>query len=508
VISEKRRFKLLLSPWFKISVAYFFIHAIMIIILDEVTAFAPDENNYLGIFKSVVRGDSTLDGFAGWPIQNELFLELIYFPATVLVMFGFTELQSIRILSSLVSYLSLFVLYSLAGDNRVMGMRQKNWITFGFFFPSIILWSTLGLRESFIFLWLSCIFYFLKKFLDSSRAVHAIALLSSSAALVLTKNYLYAIFAIACILSTFIIVVARRTFVFSYLVILSMVLAPVVLSPEIRISLLTGAKFVVGQKIVQQTPISPSQTVTEPNIDPNSDSNSKVDRGETLQSVLDQAENNPIFSIIVKESGIDEQLNFQSDSTSSTSPSNQSEDVKPTEPSTAKPAQSGPTFDSDPSAKDPSKDVVVEETPQTSAQEVKGVIESREKLMITPASLRDPVSLFLGVVGFVVKPFPFFDNGSFFINVLSYESFFWYPIYGLLATIIYRMVRGKNEWDLSSTTAILFIIGFLIQSALLEINVGTAYRHRSILLIGILALCAIFYDQRDSAQKGKVSVVG
>ena len=494
MISKELRFKLLLSPWFKISAAYFFIHAIVIIILDEVTAFAPDENNYLGIFKSVVRGNSTLDGFAGWPVKNELFLDLIYFPATVLVMFGFTELQSIRILSSLVTYLSLFVLYSLAGDNRVMGMRQKNWIIFGFFFPSIILWTSLGLRESFIFLWLSCIFYFLKKFLDSSRVVYAIALLSSSAALVLTKNYLYAIFAIACILSTLIIVVARRTFDFSYLVILSMVLAPVVLSPEIRISLLTGAKFVVEQKVIQQPPISPSQTATEPGVNPNSDSNSKVDRGETLQNVLDQAENNSIFSFIVKESGIKRELNSPSDSTPSASPPDKSEEVKPTEPSTVKPTepsplepvQSGPNFDSDPSAN--------------------GVNESREKLTITPASLRDPVSLFLGVAGFIVKPFPFFDSGSFFINILSYESFFWYPIYGLLATIIYRMVRGKNEWDLSSTTAILFIVGFLIQSALLEINIGTAYRHRSILLIGILALCAIFYDQRDSAQKGKVSV--
>jgi len=487
VISKERRFKLLLSPWFKISAAYFFIHAIVIIILDEVTAFAPDENNYLGIFKSVVRGDSTLDGFAGWPVKNELFLELIYFPASVLVMFGFTELQSIRILSSLVSYLSLFVLYSLAGDNRVMGMRQKNWIIFGFFFPSIILWSTLGLRESFIFLWLSCIFYFLKKFLDSSRVVHAFALLSSSAALVLTKNYLYAIFAIACILSTLIIVVARRTFDFSYLVILSMVLAPVVLSPEIRISLLTGAKFVVEQKVIQQPPISPSQTATEPGVNPNSDSNSKVDRGETLQNVLDQAENNSMFSFIVKKSGINRELNSPSDSTPSASPPDKSEEVKPTEPSPLEPVQSGPNFEE--------------------AKSANGVNESREKLTITPASLRDPVSLFLGVAGFIVKPFPFFDSGSFFIDILSYESFFWYPIYGLLATIIYRMVRGKNEWDLSSTTAILFIVGFLIQSALLEINVGTAYRHRSILLIGILALCAIFYDQRDSAQKGKVSVV-
>ena len=57
-------------PMFKISVAYIFIHAFMIIILDEITAFAPDENNYLAIFSGVVKGDLVFDGFAGWPTNN------------------------------------------------------------------------------------------------------------------------------------------------------------------------------------------------------------------------------------------------------------------------------------------------------------------------------------------------------------------------------------------------------------------------------------------------------
>lgn len=73
MISEKRRFKLHLSPWFKISAAYFFIHAIMIIILDEVTAFAPDENNYLGIFKSVVRGIQPLMDLPDGPYKMNYF---------------------------------------------------------------------------------------------------------------------------------------------------------------------------------------------------------------------------------------------------------------------------------------------------------------------------------------------------------------------------------------------------------------------------------------------------
>ena len=138
----------------------------MIMILDEITAFAPDENNYLAIFSGVVKGDLVFDGFAGWSTNNQLFLELIYFPAIIFSTFGLTDLQSIRILSSLATYLSLLMLYSLAGETRVMGMRQRNWVVLGFFVPTIILWSSLGLRESFIFLWLTCIFYFLKKALN------------------------------------------------------------------------------------------------------------------------------------------------------------------------------------------------------------------------------------------------------------------------------------------------------------------------------------------------------
>jgi hypothetical protein len=431
VIALKNRIKLPQSPWLKISLAYFVVHAIMIFVLDEITAFAPDEKNYLAIFRSVVRGDLPLDGFAGWTTSNESFLELIYLPATLLTMVGFTDLQSIRILSSLVTYLSLYMLFSLAGECKVMGMRQKNWIVLGFFIPSIILWSSLGLRESFIFMWIICIFYSLEKYLGSKRVIYAVALLASCVALAQTKNYLYAVFAIACVAASFFIALMKRTFNFSFLIVLSMVLAPIVFSPEIRSSLRSGGEFIAARISVQQPPI-----------DTTYDSSVKVEGGETLQNVLDEAENNSIFWFIIEESGILEWLKRQSDAHLSTT-------------STV----------------------------------------SSEKLTIAPASIRDPMSLLLGVVGFVVRPIPFLDNGSIFLNVLSYESVFWYPIYGLLASIIYHLVRGRNKWNLSSTTAVLFIFGFLIQSALFEVNVGTAYRHRSILLIGVMILCAVFSDK-------------
>ena len=439
-------------PMFKISVAYIFIHAFMIIILDEITAFAPDENNYLAIFSGVVKGDLVFDGFAGWPTNNQLFLELIYFPATIFSMFGLTDLQSIRILSSLATYLSLLMLYSLAGETRVMGMSQRNWVVLGFFFPTMILWSSLGLRESFIFLWITCIFYFLKKYLDSNRLIHGVALLASSASLALTKNYLYAILAIALIISTFLLVLANKSFHISRLIIMSMILAPIVILPEVRNSLISGAKFVTEQKIVQQPLGDSSITPTSTEVNLDSESSIKVNRGETLSNVLDQANANPIFSWLVQNTGGYQKLKSQAEDSSSVAPSKDSYMLV-------------------------------------------------NKLSITPASLRDPMSLLQGIVGFVIKPLPFLDNGSPFLNILSYESIFWYPMYGLIVIIIYRFLRNRSKWNLSSATSLLFIFGFLIQSALLEINVGTAYRHRSVLLLGILILCAVFAEKRDTNKR-------
>jgi hypothetical protein len=223
-----------------------------------------------------------------------------------------------------------------------------------------------------------------------------------------------------------------------------MVLAPIVILPEVRNSLTGGAKFVIEQKIVQQ-PVG----------DLNPESSTKVDRGETFSNLLDQANVNPIFSWLVQNTKIYQKLKNQAEDSSSVTPS---------------------------------KDYYI----------------SVNKLSITPASLRDPMSLLQGIVGFVIKPLPFLDNGSPFLNILSYESIFWYPIYGLLITILYRSIKGHNKWNLSSATASLFILGFLIQSALTEINVGTAYRHRSILLMGIIILCAVFNSNPFSSRRVNV----
>jgi hypothetical protein len=113
------------------------------------------------------------------------------------------------------------------------------------------------------------------------------------------------------------------------------------------------------------------------------------------------------------------------------------------------------------------------------------------------ATLRDPISIVKGAFNFLFVPTPFMDNGSFFLNAQSYESFAWYLYYILLLLMIVGLLRGKYVLNFQSLTATYFSLGFIIQSALVEINDGTSVRHRSVLLIGIVIMLAIFSQKKS-----------
>jgi hypothetical protein len=109
-----------------------------------------------------------------------------------------------------------------------------------------------------------------------------------------------------------------------------------------------------------------------------------------------------------------------------------------------------------------------------------------------PASLRDPPSILVGVYNFLFVPTPFVDNGSFFLNAQSYESFLWYFYYLILIILLVGLIRGHYVLNIVTLSLSLFSIGFIAMSALIEINDGTSVRHRAVFLIGILIMLATF----------------
>jgi hypothetical protein len=118
--------------------------------------------------------------------------------------------------------------------------------------------------------------------------------------------------------------------------------------------------------------------------------------------------------------------------------------------------------------------------------------ENLTQLQTKPATLRNPLSVIKGASNFLFIPAPFFDNGSFFLNLQSYESFAWYLYYLLLLILLVRFVKGRYLWTLQSLASTLFTLGIVLLSSLVEINDGTSVRHRSVLLIGILIMLSTF----------------
>jgi hypothetical protein len=128
-----------------------------------------------------------------------------------------------------------------------------------------------------------------------------------------------------------------------------------------------------------------------------------------------------------------------------------------------------------------SKSAIVPETD-------KSVVENQKKLSLQQAGLKKPLQVLESSAKFLLIPFIFIDNGSLFLNIQSIETPIWLFIYGLFFVGLYQLVRRRREFDYAVMMATLFALEFVAISALTEINVGTALRHRSLLLIPILVI--------------------
>jgi hypothetical protein len=118
----------------------------------------------------------------------------------------------------------------------------------------------------------------------------------------------------------------------------------------------------------------------------------------------------------------------------------------------------------------------------------KEVVTNQKNLALQQAALKKPNQVLKSSVRFLLIPLIFVDNGSLFLNIQSIETPIWLFIYGLFFIGTYLVIRRRRELDYAVAVAIIFAFEFVAISALTEINVGTALRHRSLLLIPILVI--------------------
>ena len=414
------------------------LHIVFIILFDKVTAFAPDENGYIAVFKNLYNSNFSLDGYLGWPEGSINPLRVIYLPAKVLEIIGFSDFYSIRLLTVFYSILTLALLLRLSSNIWILGRSSKFWLVTAFFIPSYFLWTSIGLRDGFIFLALVGVFYGMKSSLNIQKISSSILILASANLLLISKTYLYSLFILALLFAVITISLVIKKIDTASLKILALCLIPALIFPTISTNVINSARSTVEIKLATPTP-TPTPTPEVPA------------RGQTLHDLNIQLNNNSILTWISKTTGINRILEA--------------------------------------SSQDAYLPAGSEELSKNSNQ-----------LQTQPATLRDPVSVVKGAFNFLFVPAPFVDNGSFFLNAQSYESFAWYLYYALLVLLVFGLLQRKYELNLHSLVATYFTLGFILLSALVEINDGTSVRHRSVLLVGILIMLTIFRE-KDSKTK-------
>ena len=436
--------------------AYIGLHLTFSILLGNITAFAPDEGLYNGIFSKLYSAGFTSDvlGFSGsW----EPWLRLLYLPAKLLTYLGFSDLLAVRFLSIGCSALATFLLIKMAKENGRDDRMFKLAIIAISFMPTVFLWSSIGLRESFLFLEISAILYFLSRVKDEIDIRNLLGLAFSVYSLSMTKNYIFILFLFAFVPTLIVFSFIKRKRLITHILILSIALMPLAFNPELVPAI---SNYFKGQVTKVDT-----IEIGDINNDGRCDSfepcangsgsgsgsgagDEEVDiveyvatGGMTVHALLDQLKGSPntIIARISSALGITAKLEAIS------------------------------------------KSAIVVETD-------KEVVENQKKLALQQAGLTKPLQVLESSAKFLFIPFIFIDNGSLFLNIQSLETPIWLFIYGLFLVGLFQLARRRHEFDYAIMMATLFVLEFVAISALTEINVGTALRHRSLLLIPIMVI--------------------
>lgn len=138
---------------------------------------------------------------SGWIRAPTIFLWIAYLPAKILNMIGVPDYLSILVVSILLTVMSLYLLKNLPERSAVNREAPQKLFLAVFFISSVFLWTSVGLRESFI-IPETGIFLTGLNFLVQEKNKHALVVLFIGPyGLVSTKNYLWACLMVTVILS-------------------------------------------------------------------------------------------------------------------------------------------------------------------------------------------------------------------------------------------------------------------------------------------------------------------
>lgn len=450
-------------------------HILLAVLIGNSVVLAPDEGGYAYTFKNIYGGseDPNPQFSSGWISAPKIFLFLVYLPAKVFSIFGVSDLLSIRLLSIMLSALVMYGIIYLASRNPEKKPDKFIVLSLGvFLIPSIFLWTTVGLREAFIVWALFICFFGLFRFFSSQSFLNLVTISFGYYCLLSIKSYLWA-GAVLALVSLFPSAFFKKISIKNLLsIIVSAAVAPAILfsvtSTPYALNFIINPDFSSAANrsgdSVNILYINEKTGNLETKKSNENDKEVFLHGDYTALSLNEFIHSNPdtIQSKILKFVGFDGSIQnyVQSKVTSSTS--------KPESGTIPGPI----TISSDKS--------------------VPGHI-------ITPGNLSNPASLIKPSLLFALGNVPFSQNGeNLFRTIASFESPLWWIFYTivLFALLGYRKKNWLENPILIYSSFLTFT--FILMSALTEVNFGTSFRHRSILVIPIVF---ILISVRISLQK-------
>lgn len=395
-------------------------HLLGIAILRSNFSLAPDEQGYLYVFRNIYsRPLQGVQDDTGWDGASDLFLWVAYLPAKILSFIGLNDLFAIRILSIGITLITVLVL--VHSSERFYSPRAHLMAILLFLIPSVFVWTSLGMREAFIFFFIGLFFWSLNRITgDKSRstAFEVSVLAISSLGILSTKNYLWAVLML-CLFTLCLWKIITKGIFFKKLGL-------------IFLSIILSISFY-------------NLTTKSDALDFLTSLNSS-----SLESVSTRL---PILNTNPALSGVEVITPSETNENGSISSSVKVFIFKIT----------GNKVD------------------------LKGESSVSDRKLYTDnfsaASPSEPLSFISASLRFIVSPLVFSQNVPIFILIASVESLVWIS---LTLTLLMRRSHKMYIRTYSSFTealAIIVIIMFTLMSAGVEINLGTAFRHRSILLI-------------------------
>ena len=455
-------------------IAFIAVHSLFSVFLGRLFALAPDEGGYIFTFNTIYQLPISTTGQSGsgWITAPTIFLWIAYLPAKILNMFGVPDYLSIRMLSIFLTAITLYLLLEIQRQSKSDSKIIQRIIFAAFFIPSVFLWTSVGLRESFIITEMMVFLAGLNFLMRGKGRKGAILLFIGSYGLVSTKNYLWACLMVALILSSVIFLIlgiARQQ-------ILKFVGAGF-LVPLIAFTSTTSAyalDFILHGGITEvgaRSGDSISQVYvdrpgTEPGTEPGAGSPEEPVKelitfhGDyTLIALHFYLIDNPnaLFSKISRAIHLDEKIESIWNEKVSLGLVHKDKQVG------------------------------------TDTSSLNGHI-------LEPAKISEPLSLLWPAFVFLCGPFPFIGNPGIAVTISSFESPMWWALYAFVVFQFIRFRKVRFLRDPQIIFTLIFLAGEIAFSALVEVNLGTSFRHRSILLVPILFLC-VRLVQRAKEQK-------